>query len=362
MKKFLVSLLSTVLLFSCATDEEPSTLGGVYGIISDVVSGEPIRNVSVVISPGNLTAVTGADGHYEFVDLEAGQYTVQCSAMGYQTNSRQIIVPAGNVVMCDIALMPAKISEEILLVPSTGLNFGTKYNQLEFRIENIGNAGAISWTIHNHTTWIETSPRLGSTEMGKSSSVIVIIDRTKITENSTSFITVETSDGSQSIRVSVECENGSGGNSGDSAEDYSSAEVISCDSKIIAKIVDCKRLGDSVVFNYTLMNEGLGNIKDWRIYPPASMSVINGGSKSIIFDNLGNEYVYPIMTFREKTGSQNSVWSTSFPEEVICNGRITINDFSAKAEKLNVILGVYAYQHTPQLARSKIEFMNIPIY
>ncbi len=368
MKRLLLLALCLATLFSCSQNEAPSIFCNIYGIVSDASSGEPIRNASVTLSPTNLTTVTGADGHYEFTDLDEGQYKVQCSATGYQTNSRQISVHAGGTATCDIALTPVVTSDAIQITPSSGLNFGTAYNQLEFRIENVGNAGTVSWTIQNQASWISVSPQSGSTEMGKSSSVIVTIDRSKITENSTSFITVETSGGSQSVRVSVEYKSDdNGGSSGDNddddnnttTEDYSSAKVTSCDSRIIAKIVDCKRSGSSVVFNYTLTNDGMGDIKQWRINPPSSMSGVI--PKSNIYDDLGNEYLYPMMVFRNKNFKEN-VLSIDFPEGPACKGSVTISDFPENATKLNVILGVGVYNHSTSLAGNKIKFENIPIY
>lgn len=375
MKRLLLLALCSATLFSCSQNEAPSIFCNIYGIVSDASSGEPIRNASVTLSPTNLTTVTGADGHFEFTDLDEGQYKIQCSATGYHTNSRQISVHAGGTATCDIALTPIVTSDAIQITPSSGLNFGTAYNQLEFRIENIGNAGTVSWTIQNQASWISVSPQSGSTEMGKSSSVIVTIDRSKITENATSFITVETNGGSQSVRVSVEHksdDNGGGGgnnpggdagnddnNTDTTTEDYSSARVTSCDSRIIAKIVDCKRSGSSVVFNYTLTNDGMGDIKQWRMKGPSTLGGIS--PKSNIYDNLGNEYLYPTMMFRNKKIGETEL-SIDFPEGLACKGSVTISNFSENATKLNVILGVAVYSHSTNLAGNKIKFEDIPIY
>ncbi len=73
----------------------------------------------------------------------------------------------------------------------------------------------------------------------------------------------------------------SGGGPGGGSEDYSSASITSCDYRVKANIVSCRRSGSSVTFTYTLVNEGLGSVNDWRIYPPSAMSVIQGGGYQV---------------------------------------------------------------------------------
>lgn len=106
MKRIFLLLISSMLLFSCSKDEAVSTVGSIYGVVSDAVNGEPIRNVSVTLSPSNLTTATGSDGHYEFIDLPEGQYKVQCTSAKYQTNSRQITVSLGKVCRVIFSSLP----------------------------------------------------------------------------------------------------------------------------------------------------------------------------------------------------------------------------------------------------------------
>ena len=115
MKKIFVVLLLSVFtgfITSGCSDDEEDLMGNVYGIVTDVTTGEPVKNANVILSPGNISTVTGNDGHYEYKNLEAEQYKIQVMSDGYITNSRQITVTPGNTVSCDMALTQKKEEPE----------------------------------------------------------------------------------------------------------------------------------------------------------------------------------------------------------------------------------------------------------
>lgn len=138
--------------------------------------------------------------------------------------------------------------------------------------------------------------------------------------------------------------------------------VVTCDSRVEAEIVSCNRSGSTVTFEYTLTNKGLGNVNDWRIYPPNSMSLIQGGTRSSVWTDDGKEYGYPTIVFRGKTTSGANVLSSSFPMDVPCSGSVIINDVSSTAKEFNLDLGVYAYPNsTYHMANSVIRFRNVSV-
>lgn len=97
-------------------------------------------------------------------------------------------------------------SENSLLKLNTSrLDFGTDYNELSFQIQNKGNVGAVNWKITEVSApWVTVSPLTGTTEMGKSSSVKVIVDRTQITEATTTTIFVSAEGESLPLVIAVE--------------------------------------------------------------------------------------------------------------------------------------------------------------
>ncbi len=89
----IVLLLSCIFLlgvFNSCSKEEHNLSATLYGVISDHETGEPIGNVSVVLSPGGKTKTTGSDGTFEFPDLDPAQYTITVQKAGYQTNRKTV--------------------------------------------------------------------------------------------------------------------------------------------------------------------------------------------------------------------------------------------------------------------------------
>ena len=397
MKNFLLFMASILTLAGCSNDEIPG-FGSIYGIVTDAQTNQPVYGATVSLSPGYLSTTTGIDGHFEFVDLEPGQYKIQVQASDYESNSIQIQVNAGGKSIGDISINPVGEISGIKLSTSV-LNFDTNHSELTFTIRNIGNSGTVSWYISGiNVSWLTISPQEGDTAMGKSSDVKVMIDRNNIASStSTSFI-VNAAGGSQSVSVLVSINDGGGNDDGGNdgggndgggndgggnddggtddggtdgggndevsqPEDYSSATIISCDYRVDAEIVSCKKSGSSVIFTYTLTNNGFGDINDWRIYPPSSLSVIQGGTRSLITDNEGNEYPYPTMTFRSASTTGSNVINTSFPEGIPCKGTVTIKDVPYSIKTITAQIGVYAYPNsTYHMSDSKVTFKNVPVY
>lgn len=369
--QFAALLIFGCALTGCSGDETPG-FGSIYGLVTNANTGQPVYGATVTLSPGNFSTTTGSDGRYEFVDLEPGQYKIQVQATDYQANSSQIQVNAGSQAIGDIAITPVGEITGIQLSTSV-MNFDTNYSELTFTLRNIGNTGTVSWYISGiNVSWLTISPQQGETAMGKSSEIKVMIDRSNITSSqSTSFI-VNAAGGSQSIVVLVSTESDGGGNEGgneggegggETSEDYSSATITSCDYRVDAEIVSCKWSGSSVVFTYTLTNNGLGDVNDWRIVPPSSLSVIQGGTRSLITDSEGNEYPYPTMTFRTASTTGSNIMTTSFPEDLACKGTVTIKNVPSTAKTISAIIGVYAYPNSQyNMSDSKVTFKNVPIY
>jgi len=527
----------------CSEDEVP-TFGGVYGIVSDSETGSALRNAEVVLSPGNLSTVTGVDGHYEFKDLDAGQVKVQVSSAGYVTDSRQVTIAPGMSSQCDISLRK-EVKEARLKLSSTSLDFGSEQSSLSFSIQNTGNSGTVKWQIMDTPDWMTVSPLKGETAVGKSSAVVVTlnralvkkdesatirvvtdgesfpvdiiakagtnfsfsitpenisfgtdatirkitlrnetyngtlqwkiqdcssikwissvhpssgslgkgesadvtvtIDRSGITQKTSATIYVEagpkvipvivTCDYSEkpkayvdaspsgqidfgmdktSATVTLKAHYGSfaytaelegnpawatldkpsgtledyetsgktgtltlsvdrtkmssseaestlivrAGNdvlrvalkvSREQVEDYSSATVITCDSRIDVKILSCKWSGTSVVFSYSLTNTGLGDLRDFSI-----------GSKnySTIFDDKGNEYTSWTITFRDDDDGHY----VRFPEGPECKGTITIKNVPSDVKTLTYLLSAYCANGGATFAGDRISFKNVPIF
>ena len=174
MKKLFYAIfpLVTLLMLTTCEEELPNTMGNIYGIVGDMETGEPIKGASVILSPGNRTTVTGNDGHFEFLNLEAAQYKIQVSANGYVTNSRQITVLAGSSASGDM-MMRQTTAQMSLSVEE--LDFGLNETSLLFDVICKGDR-QVEWSVKEDIDWLSCSPASGKIT-NSSSSVVVTVDR-----------------------------------------------------------------------------------------------------------------------------------------------------------------------------------------
>lgn len=292
---FSISLLS---LGSCSTNEI-DVFGGIYGVISDMETGEPVRGASVILSPGNVSSITGFDGSYDYKNLEAKQYKLQVQANGYATNTRQITVVPGSDVICDMALRPVQEMAGVRLSTNV-LNFDTRYSVLTLDLTNTGTSGTVDWNISGiEAPWLKVSPANGSTDMGKSSSIKVSIDRNMISQSETSFFTVNAAGGSQSVMVMVDKGSaGGGGNNPDVNIDNGLYAYYTFEEGSTENTVDGAY--DAVPVNspeFTDSYDGSGALK-FRIPENSSLSIpeamIDKGIFTVSFwvKNIGEGHIF----------------------------------------------------------------------
>ena len=108
MKKILIMcLMALPLLLSCSK-EEIDSFGTLYGVVADTQTGDPLSGVTVTLSPGGTTQLTGSDGLFEYSDLTPQQYTITVQKSGYQTNRKNVTAVVGEKVQVNITMTPQK--------------------------------------------------------------------------------------------------------------------------------------------------------------------------------------------------------------------------------------------------------------
>lgn len=106
MKKILfLCLMALPLLFSCSKEEQDS-FGTLYGVVSNTQTGDPLSNVTVTLSPGGTTKLTGSDGLFEYSELTPQQYTITVQKAGYQTNRKTLSAVVGEKTEANITMTP----------------------------------------------------------------------------------------------------------------------------------------------------------------------------------------------------------------------------------------------------------------
>lgn len=103
MRKLFIGLLTLLCITAC-TSTEYDIFSTLYGTVSDYKTGNPVAGVTLVLSPGGITKITGNDGYFEFQDLTPQQYTVTAQKEGYQTNRKTITAITGESTEINIIL------------------------------------------------------------------------------------------------------------------------------------------------------------------------------------------------------------------------------------------------------------------
>lgn len=357
----LIVLFTIVLLSSCAKDEI-NMFGNIYGVVLNSNTAEPIQGARVTLTPTGKSTVTGNDGSYEFVDLEAGSYKVTIQADGYTSTLKNVTVVAGERAIGDVSLSP-KAQTSKIGVDKDIIMFTNSIRTATIKIKNLGNSGNIDWTITNIPSWLTVSPSQGSTGVGKETAVALSLN-SSFADKGEQVIIVNAAGESVSIRISAditsEGETGGDGDGGEgeTSDDYSSATVTSCDPDIELAITSCKRSGSNVIFKYYLISNKPDDIFDFRM-----KTELGGTSYSQIADNTGKYYSTSEVSikFNNRTPSVGSI-GTQILKGVKTHGEITIRNVSEKTTHLSVIkLYVYSYNQYDFL-NDYLDFRNVPIY
>lgn len=186
---------------ACGSKEEVTTTGGIYGTVLDKEDGEPIRNAEISLSPSGKTTVVGSNGAYEFVNLEAGMYTVNVQAEGYDHNSKTAKVVSGESTACDFHLTKTIVNQDLEIAP-TSLNFGTTQNQLSVTITNRGTEET-AWTLDlGICKWLSANPVSGRIGAGKTQAIIFSVDRSLLQKDETTVVTLSAFGNSYPMNVS----------------------------------------------------------------------------------------------------------------------------------------------------------------
>lgn len=89
--------------FSCKK-ENYDIYASIDGFIYDEVDGEPLNGVTITITPGGKSMVTGSDGYFEFTSLDPQQYSISAQKVGYSSNRRTVTGVSGEYVHVTITL------------------------------------------------------------------------------------------------------------------------------------------------------------------------------------------------------------------------------------------------------------------
>ena len=232
----------TSLLTSCTTDDVV-LFGSIYGTVTNSKTGEPVQNAEIILSPGNMTTVSGSNGHFEFVNLDAGQYKLGIEAEGYEYNSRQVNVVPGEKIVCDFIITPKTVVQNIVIDP-TNLVFGTTQIQLSISITNAGTKET-EWSLDlGNNNWLSATPKSGRIDVNKTQSVIFNVDRNLVTEDKSTVVNLSAF--GNSYPISIQC------------------SAIETKGELVVEPASIDYGNESTEVDITIKNIGNGSLK-WNI-------------------------------------------------------------------------------------------------
>ena len=210
MKKLLTIIICSLLLLSfviVSCEKEDLGTATIYGVVSDKVTGEPVKSADVELLPVGIKTRTGTDGHYEFNNLKAGNYQICINLTNYQDVQSQIELGIGQSLRRDVSmelLPPALRVVNDARQDITELDFGSAETDIT-RSFNLLNDGAekLEWEITYTADWIKSINKTqGVLEVGKPQSFIVTIDRTKLVSGiNTTTLHITSNNGSKQLTL-----------------------------------------------------------------------------------------------------------------------------------------------------------------
>lgn len=109
MKKMLYLAVFCLPLFFIGCEKRIVDITGTLsGTVVEMTTGDVIAGALITLSPSGKNTYTGADGFFEFQDLDAQQYTVTVQAEGYSTNRKTVTIVAGATERINVTLQKAE--------------------------------------------------------------------------------------------------------------------------------------------------------------------------------------------------------------------------------------------------------------
>ena len=213
--KYAVLLLVCCALLGCGKEEGSSTVSGkgsIFGTVTDLATGNPVSNANVQLRPSGETTLTGYDGHYEFLDVPSGTYSIKVTKEGYSDliDDYDIVVTNGKQTKRDVQIKKLPSSLHIYDNESneiSELDFGADegVTQKTFNIFN-GGSQSLQYVINPiQANWVMINPnqQSGTVGVGVTYPIIVTINRELLADgNNTAVLTITSAtDGGKELTI-----------------------------------------------------------------------------------------------------------------------------------------------------------------
>jgi outer membrane receptor for ferrienterochelin and colicins len=129
---FWTAVLGTVLLVPLSYGQNTGRLAGT---VVEANTQEALPGANVTVPGTNYGTSTNADGNFRITGLEAGQYDVRVSFIGYRNRTRSVTIRAGETTTVNVSLQKSQIAAEEVVV--TGSKQSEKVLEAPVQVESV---------------------------------------------------------------------------------------------------------------------------------------------------------------------------------------------------------------------------------
>ena len=149
-KKRLLSFIITLITLACAA-QNPAVSGNVFdGSKNPVPFADVVLKQQAQDSTFVKTSFTDENGHFEILNLNAGEYLLTISTVGFENYTSRIAV-AKNLVLSDIVLQAGAKELDDVVINQKRPIVRRKIDRLEFDVENSILSSDNAWQIVKKT-------------------------------------------------------------------------------------------------------------------------------------------------------------------------------------------------------------------
>lgn len=211
-KRFLLfaCLCGFTLMALTSCEKSVVTTGAIYGVVTDMTTGELIRDAEVELTPFSIKAFTGSDGSFEFTELVEGTYYLRARKAGYKDYSSSAIDVSASSKMKMHSIKLEKLPSVITVVDDnmneiTAIEFGSDEGITMASFNIFNNSGeTLEWQIQYQCDWISGfSKERGTLTPNKTQAITIGIERERLNdgENITTIQIVSSNNGSRQLTI-----------------------------------------------------------------------------------------------------------------------------------------------------------------
>ena len=127
-------LLSVLLTTTVYCQDSPSSMGNIRGFIYEKESGEPVMFCNVFIEGTTFGSATDINGMYNISKVEAGNYTLTATYIGYDTTEVNISLKGGQIISQNLEIRESSVKLNEVIISAERQEMRTEVNAASIKI------------------------------------------------------------------------------------------------------------------------------------------------------------------------------------------------------------------------------------